>query len=164
MGRVVFDPSAPPAPKPSSRAKREPIAGLIKEWKILGPFPDKTSDTLDAFAPAFAKNAKWVPIEKGFEPDRIDVQATIGEHDDSSAFVRTTVTSPKDQAVTMILNADDLVRAVLNGELVEGRRVNLRKGENDLVLKVIDHKKGWRFTCAFTQGGKPVKGLSYEAK
>lgn len=164
MGRQVFDPDAAPAPKPSPRAKRGPVAGLIKEWKIIGPFPDKTSETLGAFAPAFAKDAKWVSIEKGFEPDRIDVQATIGEHDDSSAFVRTTVISPKDQTVSIILNADDLVRAMLNGELVEGKRVTLKKGENDLLLKVIDHKKGWRFTCAFSRNGKPVEGLRYRAK
>ena len=165
MGREVFDPNAPSAPKrSSSRAKSVPVAGLIKDWKILGPFPDKSSDSLDAFAPAFDKKAKWVPIEKGFEADRIDVQASIGEHDDSSAFVRTTVTSPKDQTVIMILQADDLARAVLNGELVEGKRVKLREGENDLVLKVIDHKKGWRFTCAFTRNGEPVEGLRFEAK
>ena len=59
---------------------------------------------------------------------------------------------------------DDLARAVLNGKLVKGNKVDLRKGENDLVLKVIDHKKGWRFTCAFNQNGKPVKGLRFEAR
>ena len=165
MGREVFDPDATPVKQPRpSRSSRAPVAGLIKDWKIIGPFDDKTSDTLEAFAPAFAEKAEWIPITKGFEPSRIDVQKTIGEHDDCSAFVRTTVSSPKDQTVTLVLSADDHVRAVLNGELVEGRQVELRKGENDLVLKVIDHKKGWRFTCALTRQGKPVEGLSFEAK
>jgi len=55
------------------------------------------------------------------------------------------------------------VRAVLNGQLVEGNQVELEKGENELILKVVDHKKGWRFTCAFRQQGKPVKDLIFEA-
>ncbi|MEM7014975.1 MAG: sulfatase-like hydrolase/transferase, partial [Verrucomicrobiota bacterium] len=138
MGRTVFDPSAQ-APR-KSRPSPGPVAGLIKNWRIIGPFPDKSADDLKAFAPAFAEDAKWVPIKKGFEPDRIDVQATIGEHDDSSAFVRTTITLPKDQTVSITLHADDLVRGVLNGKLIDGKKVTLLEGENDLVLKVIDHK------------------------
>ena len=30
-------------------------------------------------------------------------------------------------------------------------------------VKRIDHKKGWRFTCAITQGGKAAK-LQYKAR
>jgi hypothetical protein len=158
MGRKVFVPGVQ-----TSRSPRKPVAGLITKWKIIGPFDDKTSNNLEAFSPAFRKDAGWMPITKGFEPSRIDVQANIGEHDDCSAFVRTTVTSPAKQTVTLVLQCDDLARAVLNGRLVEGNRVDLKRGENELILKVIDHKKGWRFTCAFTKQGKPVKGLSFEA-
>jgi len=160
MGRQVFVPGQRTR---KSRPGRKRVAGLITNWKIIGPFKDKSSDTLAAFAPAFAKDAAWKPITKGFEPSRIDVQANIGEHDDCSAFVRTTVISPSDQTVTLVLQCDDIARAVLNGELVEGNQVTLAKGENELILKVIDHKKGWRFTCAFTNKGKSVKGLSYAA-
>lgn len=161
MGRQVFVPG--PRTR-NSPPQRKSVEGLITKWKIIGPFDDKSSNSLKAFAPALAKDAKWKPITKGFEPSRIDVQANIGEHDDCSAFVRTTVTSPMDQTVTLILQADDLARAVLNGQLIEGNQVNLAKGENELILKVIDHKKGWRFTCAFTKNGKPAEGLSFEAR
>jgi N-sulfoglucosamine sulfohydrolase len=161
MGRQTF---VPGAQIQKSRRANKPVAGLIKEWKIIGPFDDKNSDTLESFAPAFAKDAKWKPVTKGFEPNRIDIQASIGEHDDCSAFVRTIVTSPKKRIATLVLSADDLARAVLNGQLVKGNQIELRKGENELILKVIDHKKGWRFTCAFSQGGKPVEGLSYTAE
>ena len=161
MGREVYVPGAQ-ARKPKRAGKA--VAGLIKEWSIIGPFDDKTSDSLEAFAPAFDKEAKWKPITKGFEPNRIDIQANIGEHDDCSAFVRTTVHSPKKQAVTLNISADDLVRAVLNGELVDSGQIELREGANELLLKVIDHKKGWRFTCTLTNSGKPVRRLKYEAK
>jgi len=161
MGREVFVPSAP---KRNTRRAGKAVPGLVKTWQIIGPFDDKTSNTLETFAPAFAKDAKWKPITKGFEPSRIDIQANIGEHDDCSAFVRTTVTSLKKQTVNLQISADDYVRAVLNGKLVEGKQVALRRGGNELILKVVDHKKGWRFTCAFTQGGKPVEGLSYTVK
>ena len=161
MGREVFVPSER---KQTSQAQRKPVEGLITKWKIIGPFDDKTSDTLEAFAPAFRQDARWTPITQGFEPSRIDVQANIGEHDDCSAFVRTTVTSPVKQTVTLVLQADDLARAVLNGQLVEGKQVELEKGDNELILKVIDHKRGWRFTCALTEQGKPVEGLRFEAR
>ncbi len=82
----------------------------------------------------------------------------------SSRFDFSSVVVEKEQTVTLILKADDLARAILNGQLVEGNQVNLRRGENELVLKVIDHKKGWRFTCALTKKGKPVKGLSFRAR
>lgn len=160
MGRQVFLPST----QRKSQRSRQEVPGLIKAWKIIGPFDDKTSDNLESFGPAFAEDAMWKPISKGFEPSRIDIQANIGEHDDCSAFVRTTVTSPVTQTVTIVLQADDLVRAVLNGKLVQGNDVELQKGDNELVLKVIDHKKGWRFTCAFRKQGKPVKGLSFDAR
>ena len=161
MGRQVYVPGTSPR---KSRQSAKRVEGMITDWKIIGPFKDKTSDSLDAFAPALVKDAKWAPITKGFEPNRIDVQANIGEHDDCSAFVRTTVVSPRRQTVTLLLKCDDIARAVLNGQLVEGDQVDLRKGENELILKVIDHKKGWRFTCALTQQSKPVPRLSFEAK
>lgn len=163
MGREVFVPGERKQRK-RTRKTAQPVAGLIKEWQIIGPFNDKTSNNLEAFAPAFAKDAKWKPITKGFEPNRIDIQANIGEHDDCSAFVRTKVTSAKKQTVNLHISADDLVRAVLNGRLVTGNRVEFQKGENQLILKVIDHKKGWRFTCAFSKGGKPVAGLRFDAR
>lgn len=163
MGREVFVPGERKQ-RQRTRKKAQPVADLIKEWQIIGPFNDKTSNNLEAFAPAFAKDAKWKPITKGFEPNRIDIQANIGEHDDCSAFVRTTVTSPKKQTVNLHVSADDLVRAVLNGRLVSGNQVELQKGENQLILKVIDHKKGWRFTSAFSKGGKPIEGLSFKAR
>ena len=50
------------------------------------------------------------------------------------------------------------------GHLVTGNQITLKKGKNELILKVIDHKKGWRFTCFLTEGGKPVKGLTFETK
>lgn len=166
IGREVYNPEAPRPKKRSGKGNgAAPVAGLIKEWQITGPFlNDKETGNLEAFAAAFAGETKWQPIKKGFEPDRIDIQATIGEHDDCSAFVRTTVISPAEQKATLFLRADDLVKAVLNGELIEGKQVNLEKGRNDLVLKVVDHKKGWRFTCTLTNGGKPVEGLKFEAE
>lgn len=162
MGRRDY---VPGTPRPRSNQGAKPVAGLVKDWQIIGPFDDKKRDKLEDFAAAFAEDAKWKPLTKGFEPGRIDIQANIGEHDDCSAFVRTTVVSPKEQTVTLNLRADDLICAVLNGEFVESEQVKLRKGENKLILKVIDHKKGWRFSCVITKGGKkPVKGLTFKAK
>ncbi|MGB0582038.1 MAG: sulfatase-like hydrolase/transferase [Limisphaerales bacterium] len=160
-GRQVF---VPGTRQQRNRRTAQPIVGIVKQWQIIGPFKGKDRSELEHFAAAFAKDAKWKPITKGFEANRIDIQANIGEHDDCSAFVRTTVISPKKQSVSLRLQADDLIAGVLNGKLIKGNRVELEKGPNELVLKVIDHKKGWRFTCALTHGGKPVKGLKYQAE
>lgn len=159
MGR---EPMKLSAAKRKSSAK--PVEGLIKTWQIIGPFDDKSSNTIESFAPAFAESAKWTTLEKGFEPDRIDIQAQLGEHDDCSAFVRNTIVSPEAKKVTLNLKCDDIARAVLNGELIEGSEVELKQGGNQLVLKLIDHKKGWRFSCWFTRGGKPVEGLTFVAE
>ena len=164
MGRETYVPGANSKKKPPRKRTGKAVKGLIKDWQITGTYNNKTSNNLAAFAPAFAKETKWSPITKGFEPDRIDIQANIGEHDDCSAFVRTTIISPRQQTVTLNLTCDDLARAVLNGELIEGKHIKLKEGENQLVLKVIDHKKGWRFTCYLTDKGKPVEGLSFKAK
>lgn len=163
MGRKVFVPGAPKQRQRNNRRKAGPVTGLIKEWQIIGPFKDKKHGRVEDFGPAFAKDAKWQPITKGFEPNRIDIQANIGEHDDCSAFVRTTIISPSNQNLSIRLGADDIVSGLLNGEIVKDNRIDLRKGENALILKVIDHKKGWRFTCALTKGGKAAEGLSFNA-
>ncbi len=164
MGRDVWDPNAAQPAKNKKTKTGKPMAGLVTTWQISGPHPGKSSDSLDDFATAFATDTKWQLIEKGIESSRIDVQATIGEHDDCSAYVRTSVVSPEAQTIAMQLSADDHARAVLNGRLVTGDQLKLKKGSNDLVLIVIDHKKGWRFTCVLTRDGKPVPGLTFRAE
>ena len=58
MGRQVFVPGT----QRKSNRSRTPVEGLIKAWKIIGPFDDKTSDSLKAFVPAFEQDAKWKPM------------------------------------------------------------------------------------------------------
>ncbi|MEM7698481.1 MAG: sulfatase [Verrucomicrobiota bacterium] len=165
MGREIWDPEAPPKPKSRPSKPQTPVEGLITDWLITGPFPgDKSHGMVEHFAPALEAETEWVEITKGIEPSRIDLQATLGEHDNCSAFLKTTVYSPKDQSVTLLLRCDDIASALLNGALVEGDRVTLREGENELIVKAIDHKKGWRLTCAFQEKGAPVPGLTFEAK
>ena len=161
MGRKVFVPGESAR---MSRRSQKAVKGLITDWTICGPFDDMSHDDAQAFTPAFSKEAIWIPVTKGIEPGRIDVQATLGEHDDCSAFVRTTITSPRSQSATIMLQCDDMGAAMLNGELITGTKINLKKGTNDLILKVIDRKKGWRFTCAIRQDGKSIQGLTYDAK
>lgn len=161
MGRKVFVPGA--SVRTSGRS-RKAVKGLITHWKMLGPFDDLSISGPEAFEPAFSEGASWIPVIKGIEPGRIDVQATLGEHDDCSAFVRTTITSPRHQTATFLLQCDDMAVALLNGELVKGKAIDLKKGANDLLLKVVDHKKGWRFTCAITQDGESIQGVTFHTK
>ncbi|MEO0416810.1 MAG: hypothetical protein AAF226_17865, partial [Verrucomicrobiota bacterium] len=152
MGRSVFDPEAQAPQKSASK----PVDTLVKTWEISKVFPgDKQSDSLIHFAPAFAEETEWQKITKGIESHRIDIQATVGEHDDCSVFVKTTINSNQAQTVDLKLEADDIVSAVFNGDFVKKpNSLNLKKGANELVLKIIDHKKGWRFSCFVSKGGK----------
>ena len=168
--RKWMDPEGYKAPekKPKRNSRGGPWASPSKAniltWMILGPFKDKSVEGPDVFAPALAPDAKWKPLKKGVDIGMIDLHPEMGNLDDCSAFVRVTVTSPRVQTVSLEMKCDDIVVGMLNGRLVKGRTADLKKGDNTLLLKLVDHKKGWKFWCRLVQDGKPVKGVKFLAE
>ncbi|MFI5378869.1 MAG: hypothetical protein ACHRHE_06215 [Tepidisphaerales bacterium] len=74
------------------------------------------------------------------------------------------------------LGSDDGFKAWLNGKLVGGfngdrgceprqnvEKAHLKQGENELLLKVINHAGGWAFCCRIRSAdGAEPQGLKYE--
>jgi len=92
--------------------------------------------------------------------------------------VRTRVWSPAEQPARLELGSDDSIKVWLNGKLVHANqvtrgvqprqdlvRVELRKGWNELLLKVVEHEGGWGFCCRIRKpDGTALDGLRMEAK
>lgn len=88
------------------------------------------------------------------------------------------VVAPEDARAVMKTGSDDQAKAWLNGKEVykneQGRAhepdqedtpVELKKGVNVLVVKVVNETFEWKFSVRFTDtDGKPVKGLTVRAK
>jgi hypothetical protein len=88
------------------------------------------------------------------------------ESSGTSAYARTTITSPEERRVTFCLGSDDWVKVWVNGELVdqwgEGRSLypdqdrftaRLKKGENRILLQVGNYGDAWGFCLRVAEGG-----------
>ena len=86
------------------------------------------------------------------------------------------VTAPEDMTVTLALSTNDQGKAWLNGKQVfkfadtrtlekdtDKVDVTLTKGQNVLVLKVINEVNNWQACARFLKDGQPVKNLQISA-
>ena len=93
-----------------------------------------------------------------------------------AAYLRTVLDSPRAQDVQLELGSDDALKVWLNGELIHtfaGVRgcergqdkvsAQLKKGRNELLLKVVNGGGGWA-ACARVRrpGGTHVEGLKID--
>ena len=157
----------------------------IMQWVAMGPFVDKKITSGEAsyktvFEPekADTSDLQWKPLTLGIGSWDINLEASYDSIDHCSAFVRTMIWSPSDQDVHVEGGSDDALKIWVNGKQVhdqwrtggcEPRQVQvparLRKGWNELKLKVTDHEGGWQFGCRVrAPDGSPLKGLKYEAR
>lgn len=132
---------------------------FIKDWKVIGPFMGQDSKRRDNFAPVSDPGQVWQPLVKGVTPEKIDLEAQLGEVNNCAAYVRTTLVSPKEQDVVVIATCDDAVIVRLNGQILEGSQLPLKKGKNELVLKLVENGGGWHFSCRVAKNRRPVEGL-----
>ena len=104
------------------------------------------------------KSLKWSSVSS--EDKEVDLQKAVGEHEWSIAYAFATVDAAKAKDGVLGIGSDDAVRIWLNGDLVHdnwaSRALNqdddlvpirLRKGPNQLLLKVLNRKYTWGFTC-----------------
>ena len=102
--------------------------------------------------------SKW--IEYSSPTDLINFHKIFKVKENTVAYAFTTLHSPINQKVILALGSDDRPKVWLNGELVHqefGRRwvepdqdkieVLLRKGQNTILLKVVQFHGQWGFTC-----------------
>jgi len=153
--------------------------GYILAWVTSGPYKGK-----DVFNTAFppekgdGSGAKWRPLNKGLGKWDVNLEGMFGAMDHCSAYMRTRVYSPVDQAVRLELGSDDGLKVWVNGKKIHGVnpsrglaprqdvvKARLVKGWNVLMLEVIEHAGGWGFCCRIrNHEGAAIDGLKVEAK
>ena len=153
--------------------------GYLMAWVTSGPYKGK-----DVFNAAFppekgdGSGAKWQPLNKGLGKWDVNLEGMFGAMDHCSAYMRTSVYSPVDQAIQLELGSDDGLKVWVNGKkihAVNGSRgltarqdivkAKLVKGWNVLMLEVNDHAGGWAFCCRIrNHEGAAIDGLKIEAK
>jgi hypothetical protein len=87
---------------------------------------------------------------------QVDLDAALYTLDQSAAYLRAKITSEKETAVVLDIYSDDGVKAWLNGKLIHENNadrglveppdkvnVTLKRGDNELMLKVTDDIWGW---------------------
>ncbi|MBN2250442.1 MAG: hypothetical protein JW724_00015 [Candidatus Altiarchaeota archaeon] len=108
----------------------------------------------------------------------LDLNLKMKPNDEVVAYAHTYVYSPVDRDVNMLYGSDDGIKIWVNGELlstdhahrpatVDGNTlpVSLRKGWNNILLKVEDVTGGWGFYARLTDAeGKTLSDLHYQSE
>lgn len=129
-------------PKPDEKVN---VGGKILTWK-----PHTTSDFFIDFLQAFGKER--------------------GEY--VTAYAVAYVVADEEMKVTLALSSNDQGKAWVNGKQVfrfaetrtldkdtDKEEVTLAKGQNVLVLKVLNEVNNWQGCARFVKGGAPVKNI-----
>jgi hypothetical protein len=136
--------------------------GLVVDWKLIGPFPNKEDKGIDVVYPPEKKyepaaaydslnaKAKWIGHVSAHDMGIVDFDANLSKAPDAVAYAFTEFTSDRDQDVDIRIGCYTPFKLWLNGEqaLVRGDaftgmsfdhypvRVHLKKGINTLLMKV----------------------------
>src|SRR5262245_42156690 len=109
----------------------------------------------------------------------LDFNANLGaQTEDAIAYSVTYITSPSDMKVKMKTGSDDQCKVWLNGKEVfkyaeprpadkdqDTTEVELKKGVNVMVVKVVNEKIDWSFCVRFTdKDDKPITTLKSDTK
>ncbi len=157
----------------------------ILDWVAIGPFVDqKIVSGNISYATAFdpetsaASDLDWKPLTRGIGSWNVNLATNYGDQEFSSAYVKSMIWSPIEQAVQIEGGCDDAMKIWVNGQLLhEGWRTGgneprqirvaaqLNKGWNELKLKLTNHQAGWEFACRVRKpNGTKLEGLKYEAR
>ncbi len=147
---------------------------FITEWNIIGSFDAPNMDFLRKVYPpekeiALVKNyqgkndlrVKWERM-KSEENGYVDLANMLPVKEQSVAYGLVYVYSSEAFETQMLLGSDDAVRVWLNDELVHSHaiyrgaspdqdkiKVNLKKGWNKVLIKVLQGSGGWGFYLRF---------------
>jgi hypothetical protein len=136
--------------------------GLVVDWKLIGPFPNKEDKGIDVvyppenkFEPAasydgLSGKAKWMGHISAQDMGIVDFDANLSKANDAVAYAFTEFTSDRDQDVEIRIGCYTPFKLWLNGAqtLVRGDaftgmsfdhypvRAHLKKGVNTLLMKV----------------------------
>lgn len=147
---------------------------FIKEWNLIGPFDAPDMSYLQTAYPpekelALNKkykgknnlNLQWKRIqapESGF----VNLAGLLEPNEQTAAYGQVYVFSPEDRRAHLLIGSDDGVRIWLNSELIHSNPayrgaypdqdkipVELKKGWNTLLVKILQGGGGWGFYVRF---------------
>lgn len=151
---------------------------FFKEWWIAGPFesdekrtgfdniyePEKNIDTTQLFSAAGRKFG-WIRHKTGALP-YIDFSALLTPNENAVAYAYTNIYAPEDKVVRIGAGSNDGIKVWINNRLVLSNRssrraavdqdiieVSLKKGNNTVLVKVDQLKRGWGFYLSEIQSG-----------
>lgn len=131
--------------------------------------PQQTSLPVKLPEPVLPSSTTWKKTDPRRELGMIHLPALLGlsipESQGKFAYARTTLSSAEDRRVILCLGADDTVQVWVNGEYVHGTTdprsgaldqdripVQLKKGANQILLKVGNSTDDWCFCLRLADG------------
>jgi len=151
--------------------------GYLADWEVAGPYLQKDKKSTELFDIPFGPelpdaDVRWQPISiepHEQHPAYINLDKSLLNFDQAVAYLRTQIVSDKEKPVRLEIYSDDGVKAWLNGKLVHANNINrgipdkpdtvairLKKGSNNLMLKVTDDVWSWGAIVRM-QSGKVAK-------
>lgn len=157
--------------------------GHIIIWNFSGPHRSADAQSLEAVhnkeflnPSQFMDSTDWRivrPTAQSTMPHVLDMNTVAGgtEQKNCVGYLQTTIIAEEDTDVILEIGSDDSIKVFLNGELVHDHLVaraptigedpvpvTLRKGENNIVLKVGQSGLGWGACMRITQaeGSEPA--------
>jgi len=161
--------------------EREPIDALIPEWEISDMFEEKDLEDPTKLEPVISKR-QWgrkIQVEEGTAANISRQQQLFNGEPGNTVFAKITINSERDQIKQFDFGYSDRVVAILNGEpiyrgnnkwrsrdyrylgtigLFDSIYLNLKKGENTLLMAVSEDFGGWLITGRFAnKSGVKIK-------
>lgn len=151
---------------------------FFREWWIAGPFesdenrtgfdkvyePEKNTDTTQRFSVA-GRQFGWIRYKTGAIP-YVDFSAVFTPNEHVVAYAFTNIVAPGDKVVRIGAGSNDGIKVWINNRLVLSNRssrraavdqdiieVPLKKGNNTVLVKVDQLKRGWGFYLSEIQSG-----------
>ena len=152
---------------------------FIRDWVLCGPYSKPGVSGATAifnvpFGPELRdEKVEWKDVTS---EDRVGLGKLFPGAENCDAYLRTTIVVPEDCSGMLLMGSDDGIKAWLNGAVVHSNnvdrpdvvdqdvaRVTLKKGANELVLKISQGGAGWS-ACARIVGtdGNPIPGLEIQ--
>jgi hypothetical protein len=142
----------------------ESVSSYLTDWQVAGPYMQKDKSCTQLFDIPFGPElpdaqVQWKPMpikQSGQHPAYLDLLEVLNGGEQSVAYVRTQIDSPAETQARLEIFSDDGVKAWLNRQLIHANNVmrpimpepdvvpvKLKKGANDLMLKVTQNNLPW---------------------
>ncbi len=161
------------------RLKSEKDIPFIRDWVLCGPYSKPgVTGAVAIFKVPFGPELRDQQVDWKDVPsqDRVGLAKLFPGAENCDAYLRTTIVVPEDCSAMLLMGSDDGIKAWLNGTVVHSHNVDrpdvvdqdvapvaLKKGANELVLKISQGGAGWS-ACARIVGtdGNPIPGLEIQ--